>query len=53
MREYTIPGNTTIKGLYQNYPYNDLRPDQLLTSNEEIIKKGNSGENMSDSFDKL
>ncbi len=48
MREYTIPGNTTIKGLYQNYPYNDLRPDQLLTSNEEIIKKGNSGENMSD-----
>lgn len=32
MREYTIPENTTVKGLYQNYPYNDLRPDSYLTA---------------------
>jgi len=31
MREYDIPGNPT-KGLFQNYPYNDLRPDDYLTS---------------------
>ena len=23
MREYSVPENTTVKGLYQNYPYND------------------------------
>lgn len=27
LREYTVPGKTT-KGLYQNYPFNDLRGDQ-------------------------
>jgi hypothetical protein len=31
MREYDIPGNPT-KGLFQNYPYNDLRADEYLTS---------------------
>lgn len=36
LREYDIPG-TTIKGLYQNYPYNDLSPDLYLTSNLSII----------------
>lgn len=30
MIEYNIPGNP-IKGLFQNYPYNDLRPDPYLT----------------------
>jgi hypothetical protein len=32
MRSYTIPGNTSIEGLYQNYPYNDLRADSYLTA---------------------
>lgn len=36
LREYDIPGSTTV-GLYQNYPYNDLNPDILLTSNPAII----------------
>ena len=27
LREYVVPGKNT-KGLYQNYPFNDLRPDQ-------------------------
>ena len=39
MREYNLPGTTTVKGLYQNYPYNDLRPDQYLTSNKDIAIK--------------
>lgn len=32
MRSYSIPGNSTQQGLYQNYPYNDLRADSYLTS---------------------
>jgi hypothetical protein len=36
MRGYDIPG-TSNRGLYQNYPYNDLRPDDFLTSNAAII----------------
>jgi hypothetical protein len=31
MRTYDIPG-TSVKGLYQNYPYNDLSDDKFLTS---------------------
>lgn len=30
MREYDIPNNS-VKGLFQNYPFNDLRPDDYLT----------------------
>lgn len=29
-----ITGNTTIQGLYQNYPYNDLLPDNFLSKKE-------------------
>jgi len=36
LREYDIPG-TSIKGLYQNYPYNDLDPDLFLTSDLSLI----------------
>ena len=44
MREYNIPESTTSKGLYQNYPYNDLRPDGYLTSQEQTGENGpNSG----------
>lgn len=39
MREYTIPGNTT-KGLFQNYPYNDLRADAYLTESPNKNKDG-------------
>ena len=40
MREYEIPGNSTIKGLYQNYPYNDLRADSYLSSRRRISGEG-------------
>lgn len=46
MREYNIPGQTTIKGLYQNYPYNDLRSDYLLTSDINIVEKGSADVNL-------
>ena len=36
LREYDIPGSS-IKGLYQNYPYNDLDADFYLTSNLSLI----------------
>ncbi len=40
LRSYDIPGNTGIKGLYQNYPFNDLRPDKFFTSDRGLIKTG-------------
>jgi hypothetical protein len=45
MREYKIPGNDTVKGLYQNYPYNDLRPDSYLTSEEQTGLNGDTHDN--------
>ena len=36
MREYDIPENPSVKGLYQNYPYNDLRADDYLTSSPQL-----------------
>jgi hypothetical protein len=35
MFEYDIPGNPTVKGLYQNYPYNDLSPDSYITPSRQ------------------
>ena len=40
MREYKVVESPTIKGLYQNYPYNDLRPDSYITSVEQDGKNG-------------
>lgn len=40
MWEYNIKGNTTKKGLYQNYPYNDLRPDKFLTTDFSTLDDG-------------
>jgi hypothetical protein len=40
MREFNIPGGNGTKGLYQNYPYNDLNPDLYLTSDEKSIESG-------------
>lgn len=46
MWEYDIEGNPTKKGLYQNYPYNDLRPDNFLTTDRTTLDtgSGNTGE---------
>lgn len=43
MREYSVPGSPDVVGLYQNYPYNDLRVDPYLTYKEQ------TGENASNS----
>jgi hypothetical protein len=46
MREYKIPGrenDVNYRGLFQNYPYNDLRPDSYLTSNKQISLEGSHG----------
>lgn len=40
MRGYEIPNNGTVKGLYANYPYNDLSPDEFLTKSDKIIREG-------------
>lgn len=40
MRQYDIINNPTQTGLYQNYPYNDLRPDTFLTKDKQ---KGTNG----------
>jgi hypothetical protein len=40
MREYTIPNTPNVKGLFQNYPYNDLRPDVFLTENPVFSSDG-------------
>lgn len=40
MRQYNIPGQSNIKGLYQNYPFNDLRVDSYLVSRKEYFEKG-------------
>lgn len=44
LREYDIPG-TTVNGLYQNYPYNELGPDYLLTSNVGLLDPSLAGVN--------
>lgn len=43
MRQYDIPGQDTYKGLYQNYPFNDLRQDTYLTSSAQL--GNNAGNN--------
>lgn len=40
MKEFDIPNRPNAKGLFQNYPYNDLRPDEYLTTNKKIFDKG-------------
>jgi len=43
MREYTIPQNIN-KGLFVNYPYNDLNPDPyLFDANDDIRPTGYNG----------
>lgn len=40
MWQYDIQGSSSKKGLYQNYPYNDLRPDKFLSSTYGVLDKG-------------
>jgi hypothetical protein len=40
MFEYPIPGNNLVKGLFQNYPYNDLRADSYLTTKRQTSNTG-------------
>jgi hypothetical protein len=44
MREYNVPENPDLKGLYQNYPYNDLNPDKYLTNVKQESGKGSKKE---------
>lgn len=40
MWEYTIQGSTNKKGLFQNFPYNDLRPNKFLTTDYNTLLDG-------------
>ncbi len=42
MREYTIP-ESTLKGLYPNYPYNDLNPDIYFHTGSQLFSKRSDG----------
>jgi hypothetical protein len=44
MREYKVPENPNITGLYQNYPYNDLRSDLFLTNKEQRGDEGSKSD---------
>ena len=52
MVEYDINGSTQ-KGLFQNYPYNDLRPDVFLTDDYSSVEKGSGSVNEIESTSKL
>lgn len=44
MRLYNIPGQPGITGAYQNYPYNDLRPDPFLSNQQTRWSSGGGNE---------
>jgi hypothetical protein len=46
LREYDIPGNPSVKGLYQNYPYNSLENDNFLTSDVGLVVTGSDSDNL-------
>jgi hypothetical protein len=45
MWEYQIQGNTAKKGLFQNFPYNDLRPNKFLTTDYGTLLNGTGNTN--------
>jgi hypothetical protein len=53
MMEYDLQGNTGRKGLIQNYPYNDLRPDSFLTDDYTVLDDGSGNVNEIESTPKL
>ncbi|MFN9108973.1 MAG: hypothetical protein ACK5XN_02680, partial [Bacteroidota bacterium] len=44
LREYRVPENPNLTGLYQNYPYNDLAPDVYLTAKEQTGENGGNSD---------
>lgn len=40
LREYKVPGSTKTTGLYQNYPFNDLREDIYHIDSDRLFKEG-------------
>ena len=51
LREYVVPGKNT-KGLYQNYPFNDLRPDQYhrhWTTFDQFVSSGDDDDDVTSS----
>lgn len=44
MLEFNINGQTSKKGLMQNYPYNDVRPDSFLSDDYTILDNNENEE---------
>lgn len=53
MLEFDIQGSTGRKGLFQNYPYNDLRPDNFLTNDFSVLDEGRGSQSGVESASKL
>ncbi|NBW34078.1 MAG: DUF1097 domain-containing protein [Cytophagia bacterium] len=53
MLEYNLAGNSSKKGLIQNYPYNDLRPDNFLTDDYSVLDTGAANSSVIESASKL
>ena len=53
MLEYNLAGNNSRKGLIQNYPYNDLRPDNFLTDDYSVLDSGSANPGTIESASKL
>ena len=52
MFEFDIQGSTR-KGLFQNYPYNDVRPDNFLTNDFSVLDEGKGSQSGVESSSKL
>ena len=52
MFEFDIQGSNR-KGLFQNYPYNDIRPDNFLTNDFSVLDEGKGTQNGVESASKL
>lgn len=52
MFEFNIEGSVR-KGLFQNYPYNDIRPDNFLTNDFSVLDEGKATQNGVESSPKL
>ena len=53
MFEFDIQGNSGRKGLFQNYPYNDIRPDGFLTNDFSVLEEGKGSQSGVESASKL
>lgn len=53
MFEFDIQGSTGRKGLFQNYPYNDIRPDNFLTNDFSVLDEGKGSQSGVESSSKL